>query len=150
MVHAQKILRDRLEQAQEHRHRQFSGHAPLGIAPSTEVNPMTTVAEGAVVFAESIGLLSQSRGRKSARGSLSAGGRLDGMFNYMSWTHDFQDQDRHQTCRALAAPLPAVGTLRADCNVGGGAVAETLPHIGHRRRRPTCKSFSSSDARDVR
>ncbi len=45
----------------------------LGIAPSTDVNPMTAVAEGAAVFAESIDWASQSRGRKSARGALSAG-----------------------------------------------------------------------------
>jgi molecular chaperone DnaK len=41
----------------------------LGIAPSTDVNPMTAVAEGAAVFAESIDWASQSRGRKSARGA---------------------------------------------------------------------------------
>jgi molecular chaperone DnaK len=60
----------------------------LGIAPSTEVNPMTAVAEGAAVFAESIDWSSQSRGRKSARGTLSPGGRLDVMFNYVSRTPD--------------------------------------------------------------
>jgi molecular chaperone DnaK len=60
----------------------------LGIAPSTEVNPMTAVAEGAAVFAESIDWRSQSRGRKSARGTLSAGGRLDVVFNYLSRTPD--------------------------------------------------------------
>jgi len=46
----------------------------LGIASSTDVNPMTAVAEGAAVFAESIDWASQSRGRKSARGAISAGG----------------------------------------------------------------------------
>lgn len=48
----------------------------LGIAPSTDVNPMTAVAEGAAVFAESIDWDSVKRGRKSNRGALSAGGRL--------------------------------------------------------------------------
>src|SRR6266568_1739644 len=42
----------------------------LGIAPSTDVNPMTAVAEGAAVFAESIDWASETRGRKSSRGSL--------------------------------------------------------------------------------
>ncbi len=58
----------------------------LGIAPSTDVNPMTAVAEGAAVFAESIDWASQSRGRKSARGALNAGGALDLSFNYIART----------------------------------------------------------------
>ena len=60
----------------------------LGIAPSTDVNPMTAVAEGAAVYAESIDWSSQSRGRKSGRGALSAGGNLDIGFNYTSRTPD--------------------------------------------------------------
>ncbi|HPF23705.1 MAG TPA: Hsp70 family protein [Hyphomonas sp.] len=60
----------------------------LGIAPSTEVNPMTAVAEGAAVFAESIDWGAQSRGRKSSRGALSAGGALDLSFNYIARTPD--------------------------------------------------------------
>ena len=58
----------------------------LGVAPSTDVNPMTAVAEGAAVFAESIDWASQSRGRKSARGAISAGGALDLAFNYIART----------------------------------------------------------------
>lgn len=46
----------------------------LGIASSTDVNPMTAVAEGAAIFAESIDWSTQSRGRKSARSSLAATG----------------------------------------------------------------------------
>lgn len=60
----------------------------LGIAPSTDVNPMTAVAEGAAVFAESIDWSSQSRGRKGGRGALSAGGGLDLAFNYTARTPD--------------------------------------------------------------
>lgn len=44
----------------------------LGIAGSTDVDPMTAVAEGAALFAESIDWSSESRGRKSARGTLTA------------------------------------------------------------------------------
>lgn len=58
----------------------------LGISASTDVNPMTAVAEGAAVFAESIDWASQSRGRKSARGALSTGGALDIAFNYIART----------------------------------------------------------------
>jgi molecular chaperone DnaK len=60
----------------------------LGIAPSTDVNPMTAVAEGAAVFAESIEWTSQSRGRKSARGAISTGGPLELSFNYIARTPD--------------------------------------------------------------
>jgi molecular chaperone DnaK len=60
----------------------------LGIDPSTEVNPMTAVAEGAAIFAESIDWGSLSRGRKSSRGTISAGGKLDLAFNYHARTPD--------------------------------------------------------------
>lgn len=60
----------------------------LGIAPSTDVDPMTAVAEGAAVFAESIDWTSQSRGRKSGRGAISASGKLDLSFNYTARTPD--------------------------------------------------------------
>ena len=62
----------------------------LGIAASTDVNPMTAVAEGAAVFAESIDWGSESRGRKSNRGALNAGGKFDLTFNYISRTPDFK------------------------------------------------------------
>jgi len=60
----------------------------LGIAASTDVNPMTAVAEGAAVFAESIDWSSRDRGRKSGRGALAAGGGLDLSFNYQARTPD--------------------------------------------------------------
>jgi molecular chaperone DnaK len=60
----------------------------LGIAASTDVNPMTAVAEGAAVFAESIDWSSDSRGRKSNRGALSTGGKIELMFNYIARTPD--------------------------------------------------------------
>ncbi len=60
----------------------------LGIEASDDVNPMTAVAEGAAVFAESIDWSSKSRGRKSARGTVSAGGKLDLSFNFIARTPD--------------------------------------------------------------
>ena len=60
----------------------------LGIAASTDVNPMTAVAEGAAVFAESIDWSTQSRGRKSSRGSMVAGGILNISFNFIARTPD--------------------------------------------------------------
>ena len=61
---------------------------PAGKKPdgSPEVNPMTAVAEGAAVYAESIDWSSHSRGRKSSRGSVSAGGNLDISFVYTART----------------------------------------------------------------
>ena len=60
----------------------------LGIAASTDVNPMTAVAEGAAVFAESIDWASANKGRKSARGLLNAGGPLEISFGFTSRTPD--------------------------------------------------------------
>ena len=62
----------------------------LAISASTEVNPMTAVAEGAAVFAESIDWKSQTRGRKSAKGTISAGGGLDLTINYNARTPDIK------------------------------------------------------------
>ena len=58
----------------------------LGIAASIDVNPMTAVAEGAAVFAESIDWSSQSRARKSGRGTLSTNGPLGLSFLYQART----------------------------------------------------------------
>ena len=60
----------------------------LGIAASTDVNPMTAVAEGAAVFAESIDWDSRNRQRKSTRGALTASGGLKLSFNYIARTPD--------------------------------------------------------------
>jgi len=60
----------------------------LGIAPSIDVNPMTAVAEGAAVFAESIDWSSQSRGRKSSRGAINAEGARAISFDYIARTPD--------------------------------------------------------------
>jgi len=60
----------------------------LGIPGSTDVNPMTAVAEGASLFAESIDWSSQSRSRKKTRGQISSGGGLALSFNYIARTPD--------------------------------------------------------------
>jgi len=58
----------------------------LGVPGSAEVNPMTAVAEGACLFAESIDWSSQNRTRKKSRGSISPGGGLALNFNYIART----------------------------------------------------------------
>lgn len=73
----------------------------IGIEQSTEVNPMTAVAEGAAVFAESIDWTSQSRGRKSSRGTISAGGPFELSFDYISRTPD----SKAKVVAKLGAPI---------------------------------------------
>ncbi|SDH86180.1 Hsp70 family protein [Nitrosomonas sp. Nm132] len=58
----------------------------LGIPGSTDVNPMTAVAEGASLFAESIDWNSQNRSRKNTRGQISSGSGLVLSFNYIART----------------------------------------------------------------
>ena len=58
----------------------------LGLPASGKVNPMTAVAEGAAIFAESIDWGSQSRNRKISRGTLASSGPLNVTFNYTART----------------------------------------------------------------
>lgn len=58
----------------------------LGLPANLEINPMTAVAEGAALFAESLEWRTENRQRKSNRGKLSSTGALDLMFNYTART----------------------------------------------------------------
>jgi molecular chaperone DnaK len=62
----------------------------LGIDGNTDVNPMTAVAEGASLFAESIDWSSQNRSRKNPRGQISSGGGLALSFNYIARTPEMK------------------------------------------------------------
>lgn len=53
----------------------------LGINGSTIVNPMTAVATGAAIFAESINWAEESRGRKKARGTIETGAPVSFRFD---------------------------------------------------------------------
>lgn len=64
----------------------------LGIAASTEVNPMTAVSEGASVFAESIDWDSKSRGRRSSRGQLKVSLDQTLSFNFIARTPDVRSK----------------------------------------------------------
>jgi len=77
--------------------------AGLGIPGSTDVNPMTAVAEGAAVFAESIEWESERRGRKGTRGSVSSSGALKVTINYIARTPDVKAK---VALRLGEAPLP--------------------------------------------
>jgi len=58
----------------------------LGVPGSAEVNPMTAVAEGASLFAESIDWSSKSRTRKKNRGQIVSGAGSALKFNYIART----------------------------------------------------------------
>ena len=60
----------------------------LGIAGSTEVNPMTAVAEGAALFAESIDWTSEEHSQKSSRGAILTRERLNLQFAFTARTPD--------------------------------------------------------------
>lgn len=64
----------------------------LGIEPSFDINPMTSVAEGACIFAESISWDSKARGRKSSRGSIQAQGIKGLSFDYIARTPEFRSK----------------------------------------------------------
>ncbi len=75
----------------------------LGIAASTEVNPMTAVAEGAAIFSESIDWSTKNRGRKSARGTITVDGPLAISFAYASRTPDIKAKILARVTGAVAA-----------------------------------------------
>lgn len=60
----------------------------IGIEASTEVNPMTAVAEGAAIFAESIDWGSENRSRKGSTSGIKSSGQFDISFNFISRTPD--------------------------------------------------------------
>ncbi len=60
----------------------------LGISTSIDMNPMTAVSEGAAIFAESIDWSTESRGRKTVRGKVTSGGKVNIQFNFMARTPD--------------------------------------------------------------
>jgi molecular chaperone DnaK len=62
----------------------------LGIAGSTDVNPMTAVSEGASLFAESIDWSTQDNARKSSRGRITSKGSLKLSFAYTARTPEYQ------------------------------------------------------------
>jgi len=81
----------------------------LGIAGSTDVNPMTAVAEGAALFAESIDWSSTSRGRKATRGAVASQGSFMLTFNYTART-----QDSRGRIVARVAEAAHTGTFQID------------------------------------
>jgi molecular chaperone DnaK len=60
----------------------------LGIRGLLEVNPMTAVAEGASLFAESIDWEARTRSRKTLRGHIASSEELNLSFNYNARTSD--------------------------------------------------------------
>ncbi|KFN50667.1 Hsp70 family protein [Arenimonas composti] len=82
----------------------------LGIAGALDVDPMTAVAEGAAVFAESVDWSSARRGRKAARGSVDGGGALALSFSYIARTPD----PRSKLLVKAGGALPAGAEFQVD------------------------------------
>jgi len=83
----------------------------LGIPASTDVNPMTAVAEGAAVFAESVDWESESRGRKSSRGQFTSTGPVQVTFSYMARTPN----ERATVVAKIAGDGPAGAEIQIIC-----------------------------------
>jgi molecular chaperone DnaK len=64
----------------------------LGISGSMDVDPMTAVAAGAAVFAESMDWTSARRGRKTSRGSIAMGAALAVSFSFNARTPDVRSR----------------------------------------------------------
>lgn len=60
----------------------------LGLPADTQIDPMTAVAEGAALFAESIDWSSATRPRKPTRGIISTTGKFNLAFEYIARTLD--------------------------------------------------------------
>ena len=82
----------------------------LGIPGNTDVNPMTAVAEGASLFAETIDWSSHDRSRKNTRGQISSGSALELSFNYIARTPDVKAKIAVQ----LAGEAPAGSEFQID------------------------------------
>lgn len=112
--------------------------AELGIQGSTEVNPMTAVAEGAAIFAESIDWDSVETGsKKTARGSISGNAALGLRLDYSARTAS----DKGKIVVKLDSPAPVGSTIQVESpetgwNSGthplenGASIAVSLPKIG--------------------
>lgn len=94
----------------------------LGIPGNTDINPMTAVAEGASLFAESIDWSSRNRSRKSTRGQISSGGDLALSFNYIARTPDVKAKIAVQ----LAGQAVSGSELQID-SVDNGWTSGRLP-----------------------
>lgn len=75
----------------------------LGVPGALDVDPMTAVAEGAAIFAESVDWASKHKGRKSTRGSVAAGSALALSFNYLARTPNVRSKLVIKAQGAIAA-----------------------------------------------
>lgn len=82
----------------------------LGIPVALDVNPMTAVAEGAALFAESLDWTTQNRNRKSARGTMSPTAAVAVSFVYTARTPGLQGR----VVAKLPAALPPGSEFQVD------------------------------------
>ena len=96
----------------------------VGVAASTDLNPMTAVADGAAVFAESINWDSETRGRKSSRGSVSAGGDLALTLNFVARTPDSKARVSLKVSRPTTDVAFEINSLDTGWSSGRAAVRD--------------------------
>ena len=84
--------------------------AALGIPASNDVNPMTAVAEGAALFAESLDWSSETRARKSVRGSVSSATLVQVAFAFSARTPGTQGR----VVAKLQSPVPDGSEFQID------------------------------------
>jgi molecular chaperone DnaK len=82
----------------------------LGVPGSNDVNPMTAVAEGASMFAESVDWGARTRSRKTLRGHIESSETLSLSFNYNARTSD----RRARIIARVAGDAPAGCEFQAD------------------------------------
>ena len=76
----------------------------LSVPGNMDVNPMTAVAEGAAVFAESIDWSNQSRGRKTAKGEVTSSGPIVVSFKYIARTSEPRAKRSEEHTSELQSP----------------------------------------------
>lgn len=109
----------------------------LGLPGALDVDPMTAVAEGAAIFAESVDWNSERKGRKASRGSVAAGSALSLSFNYIARTPDIKSKLVVKAQGAVASGSEfQVDSLETGWSSGrqplldGAAVNLTLSRLG--------------------
>lgn len=109
----------------------------LGIPGNTDINPMTAVAEGASLFAESIDWSSSSHARKSTRGQLNTQSDLNISFNYIARTPKHKSKivlrvkgNNTQGCEFQIDDTSTGWTSGRVKLIDGAAIEVTLPKQG--------------------
>jgi molecular chaperone DnaK len=118
--------------------------AELGIRGSNGVNPMTAVAEGASLYAESIDWNARTRSRKTTRGHIASSEKLNLSFNYNARTSDAKAKivakitdDAPSGCEFQADSVDTGWTSGRMKLADGVAIEVPLPNEGENKYKMT-------------